>query len=148
MNVWKVFLSGIVVGVVLLLLIGAGYQWAGTPGFCGACHSMERVHRTWQMSTHKQFDCIACHLPNRNFAESFAYKAKAGLRDVVDEFGRSYGVVTPVTPEAHRILQDNCLRCHSSTVANTRMGQPDAQCTKCHRDLVHGRGEPKGVGKQ
>lgn len=42
------------------------------------------------MSTHKQFDCIACHLPNRNFVESFAYKAKAGLRDVVDEFGRSY----------------------------------------------------------
>ena len=26
MNVWKVFLAGIVAGVVLLLLLGAGYQ--------------------------------------------------------------------------------------------------------------------------
>jgi hypothetical protein len=26
-----------------------GYQWAGSPGFCGSCHSTERVQRTWQL---------------------------------------------------------------------------------------------------
>jgi cytochrome c nitrite reductase small subunit len=145
MNCWKIFLTGIVAGVCLLLVIGAGYKWAGTPEFCGSCHSMERVQRTWQMSTHRQFDCIECHLPHRSFAEGFIYKAKAGMRDVSDEFGRNYNVVTPVTPEARKILQDNCLRCHSSTVAETRMNRGETQCTQCHRDLVHGRGEPKGV---
>ena len=88
MNCWKLFLLGIVAGMMLLLVMGTGYQWAGTPGFCGSCHSMERVHRTWDASTHKQFACIECHLPNGNFAESFLSKAKAGLRDVRDEFGR------------------------------------------------------------
>ena len=145
MNCWKFFLTGIVTGVCLLLIMGAGYQWAGMPGFCGACHSMELVHRTWGASTHKQFDCIECHLPHRGFAESFSYKAQAGLRDVADEFERNYSVVTPVTPEAHKILQDNCLRCHSSTVGATRMNRGETQCIKCHRELVHGRGEPKGV---
>ena len=53
MNCWKLFLLGIVSGVLLLLLMGTGYHWAGTAGFCGSCHSMERVHRTWQSSTHK-----------------------------------------------------------------------------------------------
>ena len=145
MKCWNVFLVGIVAGVLLLLILGAGYQWTGTPGFCGACHSMERVERTWQASTHKQFACIECHLPQRSFASGFAYKAKAGLRDVADEFSRNYSVVTPVTPEAHKILQDNCLRCHSSTVGATRLDRGEPQCIKCHRELVHGRGEPKGV---
>ena len=63
---------GIVAGILLLLVMGTGYQWAGTPGFCGSCHSMERVHRTWHASTHKQFACIECHLPNGNFADTIA----------------------------------------------------------------------------
>ena len=145
MSCWKMFLAGIVAGICLLLVMGAGYQWAGKPGFCGSCHSMELAHRTWQASNHRQFDCIECHLPHGSFAESFGYKAKAGLRDVRDEFSRNYSVVTPVTPEANKILQDNCLRCHSSTVADTRMNRGETQCTLCHRNLVHGRGEPKGV---
>lgn len=147
MKCWKLFLVGVVSGVALLLAAGAGYHWAGTPGFCGTCHSMERVHRTWQHSNHRQFDCIECHLPHRSFAESFYYKAKAGLRDVSDEFGRDYGIVTPVSAEAARILQDNCFRCHSSTVSGTRMTQQETQCIQCHRNLVHGRGEPKGVSR-
>jgi cytochrome c nitrite reductase small subunit len=145
MNCWKLFLLGIVSGVLVLLVMSTGYQWAGTPSFCGSCHSMERVHRTWQSSTHKQFACIECHLPNVNFTESFLYKAKAGLRDVRDEFSRDYQVVTPLSPEAHQILQNNCLRCHASTVGDTRMNRGEAQCTTCHREMVHGRGEPKGV---
>ena len=147
MKCWKLFLIGVVSGFVLLMAMGAGYQWAGTPGFCGSCHSMERVQRTWQTSNHQQFACIECHLPHQSFAKSFGYKAKAGMRDVVDEFGRNYSIATPLSAEANKILQDNCLRCHSSTVANTRMTRGEAQCIQCHRELVHGRGEPKGVSR-
>lgn len=46
MNVWKVFLAGIVAGtIVLLLLLGAGYQWAGTPGV------LRRLPTAWSACT-------------------------------------------------------------------------------------------------
>lgn len=146
-KLWQLFLSGIVTGVLLLLVLGTGYRWSNTPGFCGSCHSMERVHQTWQSSTHKQFDCAECHLPHKNFAETLAYKAKAGFHDVSNEFSRNYQVVTPLTAEAKGILQDNCARCHSSTIANTGMIKGEPRCVECHRGIVHGRGEPKGVAR-
>ena len=55
---------GVLIGMVFMVLLSEGYHASAQP-VCVACHSMNDVGRTWQMSNHKQFDAwiATCPLP-------------------------------------------------------------------------------------
>jgi len=38
------------------------------------------------------------------------------------------------------VVQENCVRCHAETIANTNEGMPDSDryCFDCHRSAAHG----------
>ena len=133
-----------IIGIVLVAISAAGYHAASTPGFCISCHSMGYVGSQWQQSHHKQFACTECHMPDANIAVQVGYKAKAGLRDLVNETMRTYTASANLSDEARKIVVGNCLRCHYSTIETTPMAQRGGNCIKCHRFLVHGRGPEKG----
>jgi len=141
---WKVVLLGGLAGFILAVLAVAGYHASGDARFCAACHSMEQVYHQWQLTNHKQFACVECHLPDTHIIGKLAYKTKAGLNDYVHEALQAYPAVLSISEDARPIAEKNCFRCHYSTVENTPMAGAGGQCLKCHRYMVHGRGAEKG----
>jgi cytochrome c nitrite reductase small subunit len=143
-NALKIALVVLVVVMIGMVATGAGYAYSDSPGFCGSCHSMEQVHSSWQASNHKQLKCTDCHLPQQNFAIKMITKAQTGMNDVYHEVLRDYPATMKLSPKGKVIVEENCMRCHQSTVQNTGMGAGGEDCTKCHRGLVHGMNKSKG----
>ena len=140
----KVLLAGAFIGILITLISFGGYHAAGSSVFCMSCHSMKEVGATWKQSQHKQFACIECHLPDSNLASQVTYKAAVGMRDLYYETLRSYPDAIKLTDGGRKIVSENCLRCHFSTVEKTNMASGGASCIQCHRKLVHGQGLAKG----
>ena len=142
-NALKLILAGMAVAVAAMACMAGGYEMAESPAFCGSCHSMTQAHASWQSSNHKQIDCTECHLPNRNLVVKLIAKGETGMNDVYHETLRDYPATIQVSDSGMKILKDNCLRCHQSSVENTRMADGGQDCTKCHRGLVHDRNKSK-----
>ena len=143
-NALKLMLLGMIVAVVAMACTVGGYEMAESPAFCGSCHSMTQAHASWQVSNHKQIDCTECHLPNNNLVAKLIAKGQTGMNDVYHETLRDYPATIRVSTSGMRIVQDNCLRCHRSTVENTQMAAGGQDCTKCHLGLVHDWDKSKG----
>lgn len=144
-NALKLMAIGFVIAVVGMVTCAIGYAQLNKPESCGTCHSMDQAYSSWAMSNHKQVACTECHLPNDNLAIHLAAKARTGMNDVYHEFVRDYPATVTLTAQGKGYLADNCLRCHKSTVENTKMTQGGQDCTsKCHRGLVHGTNKGKG----
>ncbi len=105
---------------------------------------MNRVYGKWQTSNHHQFACTECHLPDTHIAGKVAYKTRAGLNDLIHETARDYQAGIGISNAGREIAVKNCVRCHAATIAATKMAQDNADCLKCHRYLVHGRGLDEG----
>ncbi|WP_422663613.1 cytochrome c3 family protein [Sporomusa sp.] len=143
-NALKIALAVLAFAVVGMLVGGAGYAYADSPQFCGSCHSMTESAASWQASNHKQFSCTDCHLPHQNLAIKLIVKGKTGMNDTYHEVLRDYPATMVISPEGKAIVNDNCLRCHQSSVENTAMAAGGQDCLKCHRGLVHGMSKSKG----
>jgi cytochrome c nitrite reductase small subunit len=134
----------LIAGVIIGFIVVYGYELAGESRFCGACHSMEARFMEWSASHHKQFACVECHMPASNVLSRVSYKAVAGVRDLVHETKRDYGVNGRLSAESVAIANANCLRCHRSTIEGTSLVRGSQSCLKCHTGLVHGRNRQKG----
>lgn len=135
---------GVFSGVILAAVVISAYTASGSHYLCGACHAMEHVYKFWHVSPHKQFSCPECHLPATHLPGKLVYKGRAGSHDLVYETMRIYPAAILLSAEGRQIVNGNCVRCHSSTIEKTRMAGTAADCTTCHRYLVHGRGLAKG----
>lgn len=140
----KLGVIGIACGVCIAFLIVAAYHLAESPRFCASCHSMQYVTDTWSLSKHKQFLCVDCHIPPGNIYTKLSYKALRGSQDLFDEALRRYPATLTISPEGKKIANNNCLRCHYSTVENIPPAWGGDNCLRCHHYLVHGRGADKG----
>ena len=136
----KMAVIGFVVALVLVIAGGAAYAQMEKPTFCGGCHAMADNYATWQDSSHASVACSECHLPHDNMATKLAAKAATGTVDVWHETMRDYGIDIKTTEKGKEYLQNNCIRCHESTIKDISMGgkDDDRQCVSCHRNLVHG----------
>jgi len=143
-SILKIAVFGIIIGLVTMAAAVGVYHHSGEARLCGSCHSMKPVRHEWNKSNHHQFACVECHLTDTHIAGKLAYKAKAGINDLIHETMRDYQVGIGLSPHARKIINGNCIRCHASTIAATPMAQGEADCLKCHRYLVHGRGEDQG----
>lgn len=143
-NGLKLLAIGFTIAVLGMVVTAGVYAYAESPSFCGSCHSMEYAYSSWQASNHKQIACTDCHLPNNNLASKLVAKIQTGISDVYHETIRDYPATIKVTAQGKQYLADNCLRCHRSTVENTKMMAGGQDCTKCHRGLVHGTNKSKG----
>ncbi|HNY63849.1 MAG TPA: NapC/NirT family cytochrome c [Deltaproteobacteria bacterium] len=143
-KILKILAAGAFIGVLVTLVSAGTYHAAGSPSFCLSCHSMTDVGVSWKGSTHKQFGCTECHLPDGNIVVQAMYKAKAGMRDLYHETLRTYPAFIGISDEGRSIAEGNCLRCHFSTVENTFMAARGESCLKCHHGLVHGTGNTTG----
>jgi cytochrome c nitrite reductase small subunit len=100
---------------------------------------MNLVTGRWQLSQHKHFGCVECHLPDTHIVGQVFYKARAGINDLVHETLRTYPAEMRLSDKGGVTVNQNCLRCHISTAENTAMATGAANCLNCHRYIVHGR---------
>jgi cytochrome c nitrite reductase small subunit len=128
---------GVFIGMILMAFLIEGHHASADPTACVACHSMNQVGASWQMSNHKQFACTECHMPASGALTRVLYKARAGLHDLWHETIRDYPAALVTSPTAKRIAQGNCVRCHRSTIERVAAFSGEPQCMRCHRQIVH-----------
>ena len=94
-----------------------GLSYFGTdPRACVNCHIMEPQYAGWQKASHHTVArCIDCHLP-ASFIPKYLAKAENGYRH--GKLFTTQGFEEPITIKAagREILQANCERCHADLV--------------------------------
>ena len=87
-----------------------------------------------------------CHLPHDSMTAYFVEKGRSGMIDVYHELKRDYPAKIRISEDAEKIVNGNCLRCHSATMAVVHAGPMDANtdCLKCHRSVAHGSNHLEG----
>jgi len=140
----KFIIPGALIGIIVMAAAVGVYHYSGDARLCGSCHSMKFVHGQWERSNHHQFTCTACHLPDTHIVGKVIYKIRAGLNDLFHETMRDYPPGIHLSGEARSIAGGNCVRCHASTIAGTKMSSGNTDCLACHRHMVHGRGQDNG----
>lgn len=108
-----------------------------SPEFCASCHVMEAEYEAWfHEGAHRRIKCVDCHLPGRNVAEHYLWKGIDGMKDVVVFNSGLVPETIKLSEHGQKVVQDNCVRCHSTTVG---MIDRQRQCWSCHRRMSHVR---------
>ena len=130
-------LAGGVLTVFVLFGPPKMLERSSTPDFCASCHVMEAEFQAWaHVGAHRQIKCVDCHLPNQNRYIHYLWKSIDGLKDVVMFYSGQVSDDIDMTAHAEKVLQANCIRCHSTTVS---MIDQQRSCWQCHRGLQHQR---------
>lgn len=136
-----------IVGILVLAIVLAIFVWVtdmpsyitSSPRTCTNCHVMDAAYENWYHAPHEKVTkCVDCHLPHENMLAYYYVKFESGAHDV-------FYFSTGLTPDAIRlrpgtpkIIQSNCIRCHSETVSEISAHTLDRNCWSCHRDVAHG----------
>jgi cytochrome c nitrite reductase small subunit len=119
------------------------------PETCTNCHIMAPQYATWSHSSHREHaHCNDCHVPHNNVINKYYFKAKDGLRHATVFTLRNEPQVIFIKPEGEEVVQDNCIRCHTGLLTDSRVlmrttefhhFRTERKCRECHRELPHGR---------
>ncbi len=142
----KCLAGGFVVGL-LSIGVGMGFLHAsGTKTFCGQCHSMKHEAATFAVSSHRELDCVECHLPHDNTAHYMFEKGRTGMVDMYHEIMRDYPERIKLAADARKMVNENCMRCHSATMSYVDNAPNGSQenCLKCHSRIAHGSNHLEG----
>jgi cytochrome c nitrite reductase small subunit len=142
--------ASLLTGIFVLLVALGAFAWVTDapaylghdPATCNNCHVMDAQYENWAHAAHSRVaGCTDCHLPHQNLASYYLYKGYSGMKDVLSFTLKTYPAAIRATAQTDRILQANCIRCHTGTVENIVAGaQPlDRDCWDCHRSAAHGQ---------
>ncbi|MCR5834303.1 MAG: NapC/NirT family cytochrome c [Selenomonadaceae bacterium] len=142
----KCLAGGFAVGVLFVGISSLMLHASGTAIFCGQCHSMKQEAATFAMSSHRNQDCVECHLPHDNTAHYLFEKGRTGMVDMYHEIMRDYPANIKLSQDARKMVSENCLRCHESAMSyvNTAPGGTQDDCLKCHSRIAHGSNHLEG----
>jgi cytochrome c nitrite reductase small subunit len=114
------------------------------PTTCNNCHVMDGAYEGWYHGGHKNAaTCSDCHTPHA-LIPKYWVKAQSGYHHVTAFVFGDIPDAIRAKETSKKVVQDNCVRCHSETVANIADGQSDEQsnperyCFACHRNVAHG----------
>jgi cytochrome c nitrite reductase small subunit len=136
------------IGAVIFYQSRAWSYLLDDPTACINCHIMIPQYTTWQHSSHARVaTCNDCHVPHDNILNKYYFKAKDGSRHATLFTLRMEEQVIRITDPSMRVVQMNCVRCHSYVNDNvhTKLTLREIQqgegklCWSCHREVPHGR---------
>lgn len=135
---------GILVGVgVFTFGYAQGFSYFSTdPKACVNCHIMREEYDSWiKASHHTVAKCVDCHLPHDTIPKYIA-KAENGFNHSWAFTFLDFHEPIQIKPRNSRILQNNCLSCHSNMVhelvAGATTDKNAVTCVHCHADVGHG----------
>lgn len=145
---WRIFLMGTLgvlvgMGVYVARISEAASYLSDKPETCINCHIMVPEYASWQHSSHARVaHCNDCHVPHNNIFSKYYFKAKDGSRhSLLFTLGMERHVIQAI-PESKRVIQENCIRCHSRVLDDITISTHanlERSCTECHREVPHGR---------
>ena len=127
----------VVILVSLFLMLGPPRLLAKSesPLFCVGCHVMEAEYDAWaHAGAHRREMCVDCHLPNQNMVLHYAWKSIDGLKDTLIFYSSKVPERIMITAHGREVVQQNCIRCHETTVQNI---DHERLCWQCHRRIAH-----------
>ncbi len=120
-----------------------------SPETCINCHVMNPYMNDWAHSSHRNVAvCNDCHVPHDNIFRTYLFKAQDGLRPPPIFTLRREPNSIYILEAGRKVVQQNCIRCHSHTISMTFMEnvQPgyknpllEKRCADCHRETPHSR---------
>ena len=143
-------LAGVLLGLGgYTFLYAEGFSYlSDDPKVCVNCHIMQPQYDSWQKASHSAVaNCVDCHLPH-DFFRKYLAKADNGWHHskgfTLQDFHEPIMIKAPNA----RILQENCLACHTDLVHELVVGvngtEEEVRCVHCHADVGHG--ETTGMG--
>ncbi len=129
--------GGIGGALLLFLLLGPPKLLAksSTPDFCAGCHVMQANYEAWiHAGAHRRSKCVDCHLPHHNIGVYYVWKSIDGFKDALIFYSGKVPEQIRLTSHGQKVLQDNCIRCHQSTV---ELMNHERKCWSCHRRIAH-----------
>lgn len=137
------------IGCLAIYISNAPSYLSDKPETCMNCHVMAPQFATWQRSSHARVTvCNDCHVPHDNFFRKYLFKAQDGLRHSAMFTFRLEPQVIHIKEAGVKVVQENCIRCHSSLVDNVSAHKVTGDnyqqgegrlCWQCHRETPHGR---------
>lgn len=146
-----VIAAGVFVGLGLFVIyVSRAYSYlSDEPTTCINCHVMAPQYVTWNHSSHREWtNCNDCHVPQDYVFNTYYFKAKDGLRHATIFTLRNEPQVIFIKDEGKEVVQQNCIRCHSSVLTDHRTlmktneydkFRKERKCWDCHREVPHGR---------
>jgi len=112
------------------------------PKACANCHIMNDQYASWQRSSHRSVAvCVDCHLPHALVPKMVA-KGENGYHHSKAFTLQDFHEPIQIKAKNARILQDNCLRCHTDLtdgMLSFKDGHDrETGCVKCHAAAGHG----------
>lgn len=143
--------SGAMLGLFFYILnvSNASSYLSDDPKTCVNCHIMAPEYATWSHSSHREVaNCNDCHVPHDNVFNKYYFKAMDGMRHAYVFTMRQEPQTIFIREAGKKVVQQNCLRCHSDLVHNAKLltmtstyadSFNERQCWDCHRETPHGR---------
>lgn len=117
------------------------YDQTSSSEYCSrSCHAMSKASAAWELSAHKEIDCVRCH-EGREWA-SF-------LTGVTNRMACVYAQKTGKPGRDRQVAASACIACHTSMSRRTVIGRDGneflhdsayssgASCTGCHEAQGH-----------
>lgn len=140
-------------GVLLVMAIGTMgiLNLTNRPAFCSTCHkAMSPEYTTWQVSSHSQISCVACHI-KPGFINTITHKIKT-LKEPVLYFTNTWE--KPIKP-TETVENEICLSCHSTNrkftvsgdliIPHDRHEEAGILCVQCHSGVAHANVYERGL---
>ena len=144
-------LLGVMFGMFMYVFyISNAYSYlSDDPKACVNCHIMAPEYATWFHSSHgRATTCNDCHVPHDNVARKYYFKAMDGMRHASMYSLRLEPQVIKIRQPGETVVQENCIRCHTTLNSAITTGQVTADmahkdneklCWECHREVPHGK---------
>lgn len=172
-----VLFTGVLLGVLVVLMANKGAKVTSTNEFCNACHVHPHVTISWKQSTHYNnthgyvTDCVDCHLPPDGWPY-YREKIKTGARDVYGTLFKDTEAInwderSQLEHALKYTYEESCINCHRTLFPkglsaegekahlHYSNNQEEVRCLNCHlgvghydKDLVHAKNVSFGDAEQ
>lgn len=132
-----ILIFGIFVGVSSYTFYYAkGYSYfSNNPEACANCHVMNEQFNSWGVSTHRMVTCNECHIPD-NPITKYLVKGENGFRHSY-VFTFQNPQVIRIIESGKKVVQKNCIKCHSQIISAIHFDDESKFCFDCHKGAGH-----------
>jgi len=155
------FLTGVLIGVIIIVLFNLMIKHTSTNEFCEICHVHPHATTSWKQGPHYDnargiaVACVECHLPPAGSLHYYTEKARLGAKDA---YGKLFKDISKINWDAKSTVEhaasftfnESCVRCHSNLfpIGLTTKGQDahlyytqqkdnELLCINCHLHTGH-----------
>lgn len=156
-----ILLTGITIGVLLMIGGKKAIRHTSTNDYCQSCHIHTDADEAWLKSTHYQNEsgfitgCVECHLPPEGSLKHLTAKARTGFHDLYafyfkDHESFNWESKSQLEHAVKIVYNESCVKCHPNLFPKGLSPdggkahlyyednpQLNLQCINCHLDVGH-----------